>query len=255
MGKPIATLNFSIHAPGLGKNFSQAGCQLSTTYGAARPSPMVKNIRTMTAADCAKAKPSAAPRKGAVQGVAKIVASTPLKNAPDAPCWEARSPAAPITRPLKVTSNKPNRFSATTVTLVGANNTDTDFGFYDSPHPNPGTGTPGYWKNHPEAWPVAGITIGANTYTKAQAISWLGKVGKDKTTTIFASYVSAFLNVKLGNDDSCVASAMASAYTWLSNHPVGSNVAGSSAAWREAEPWHQTMDAYNNGLLCVQHRD
>ena len=146
-------------------------------------------------------------------------------------------------------------FSATTVTLVGANNTDTDFGFYDSPHPNPGTGTPGYWKNHPEAWPVAGITIGANTYTKAQAISWLGKVGKDKTTTIFASYVSAFLNVKIGNDDSCVASAMASAYTWLSNHPVGSNVAGSSAAWREAEPWHQTMDAYNNGLLCVQHRD
>lgn len=148
-----------------------------------------------------------------------------------------------------------NGFSGTTVTLVGSNNTNTDFGFYASPNPNPGTGTPGYWKNHPDAWPVGGITIGTNTYTKAQAISWLGKVGKDKTTTIFASYVSAFLNVQIGNDNSCVGNAMTSAYAWLSYHPVGSNVAASSTAWAEAEQWHQTMDAYNNGLLCVQHRD
>src|SRR6185503_2976132 len=63
-------------------------------------------------------------------------------------------------------------FSSTTVTLVGSNNADTDFGFYDSPKLNPGTGTPGYWKNHAEAWPVSGITIGPNTYTKAQAITW-----------------------------------------------------------------------------------
>jgi len=27
----------------------------------------------------------------------------------------------------------------------------------------PGTGTPGYWKNHPEAWPVEEITIGGVT--------------------------------------------------------------------------------------------
>ena len=36
----------------------------------------------MTGALCAKAKPSAVPRNGAVQGVASVVASTPLKNAP-----------------------------------------------------------------------------------------------------------------------------------------------------------------------------
>src|SRR5262249_23245370 len=35
IGKPIAILNFSIQAPGLGRNSSQSGRQLSTTYGAA----------------------------------------------------------------------------------------------------------------------------------------------------------------------------------------------------------------------------
>ena len=48
----------------------------------------------MVAALCEKAKPSAGARNGAVQGVAKVVASTPLKNAPLAPCRDARFPAA-----------------------------------------------------------------------------------------------------------------------------------------------------------------
>ena len=67
---------------------------------------------------------------------------------------------------------------------------------------NPGTGTPGYWKNHPEAWPVASRQASRSadiTYTKAQAISWLGKVGKDKTTTMFSSLVPAMLNLIIGN--------------------------------------------------------
>jgi hypothetical protein len=119
----------------------------------------------------------------------------------------------------------------------------------------PGTGTPGYWKNHPEAWPVSGITIGGTTYTKAEAIAWLGKVGKDKTTTMFSSLVPAKLNVLIGNTDSCVATSIASANAWMAAHPVGSKVAASSPAWAEGEPWHQQLDAYNNGLLCAPHRD
>ncbi len=121
---------------------------------------------------------------------------------------------------------------------------------------NPGTGTPGYWKNHPEAWPANAtpIVIGNYSYTKAQAIAWLGKVGKDKTTTIFASYVSAYLNTYIGNDKSCVCAAMNAAYTWLATYPVGSNIAASSTQWQQIEWAHQTMDAYNNGQLCAPHR-
>ena len=140
-------------------------------------------------------------------------------------------------------------------TLVGFANSDTDFGFFTSAALNPGTGTPGYWKTHPEAWPVSSIPVGGVTYTKAQAIAWLGKVGKDKTTTMFSSLVSAMLNRMIGNDASCVSVAIDKANTWMATYgPVGSGVAASSAAWAEGEIWHKQMDAYNNGLLCAPHR-
>jgi SdrD B-like protein len=150
--------------------------------------------------------------------------------------------------------------SVATTTLVGSSNSDTDFGFTTTAVRNPGTGTPGYWKNHPEAWPVPGVTIGGIYYLKADAITWLGKVGKDKTTTMFSSLVSAKLNVIIGNDSSCVASTIAAADLWMTKPtigygPVGSNVAASSYAWSVGEPLHQQMDAYNNGLLCAPHRN
>ena len=141
------------------------------------------------------------------------------------------------------------------VALVGATGFATDFGFFTPSKQQPGTGTPGYWKNHPEAWPVSSITVGGVTYTKAQAIAWLGKVGKDKTTTMFSSLVPAMLNVLIGNDGSCVNSTIVAANTWMATYgPVGSNVAASSYAWTIGEPLHIQMDSYNNGLLCAPHR-
>ncbi len=139
-------------------------------------------------------------------------------------------------------------------TGVPANGTATDFGFFSLPVQQPGTGTPGYWKNHPEAWPVASITVGGVTYTKAQAIAWLGKVGKDKSTTMFSSLVPAMLNILIGNDGSCVSATIAAANVWMAAHPVGSNVAGGSTVWAAGEPLHIIMDNYNNGLLCAPHR-
>src|SRR6185295_7670920 len=55
------------------------------------------------------------------------------------------------------------------VVQVEANGLATDFGLFTPSVLQPGTGTPGYWKNHPAAWPVASITVGGITYTKAQA--------------------------------------------------------------------------------------
>jgi hypothetical protein len=132
----------------------------------------------------------------------------------------------------------------------------TDFGFFTLATEQPGTGTPGYWKNHASAWPVDNITVGGVTYTKAQAIAWLGKVGKDKTTTMFSSLVPAMLNVMIGNNPGCVATTITAANAWMATYgPAGSNVAASSYAWSVGEPMHQQMDAYNNGRLCAPHRD
>jgi hypothetical protein len=136
--------------------------------------------------------------------------------------------------------------------------------------PNPGTGTPGYWKNHPEAWPVEyikigyttladGTKVGGTTYSKLQALGWLENVPKDKRTTMFSSLVPAMLNVILGNDPRCVQDAIRDANAWMATRlpmeDATKKVAASSAAWKVGEPLHQTMDNYNNGGLCAPHRD
>jgi hypothetical protein len=130
-----------------------------------------------------------------------------------------------------------------------------DFGFYTTKADYPGTGTPGYWKNHSEAWPVSSIVVGGRTYTKAQAIAILSKPGKDKANTMFSSLVPAKLNVLIGNPSSCIDSTIVAADAWMATYPAGSNISGGSAAWRDGEPLHTLMDAYNNGLLCAPHRN
>jgi hypothetical protein len=143
----------------------------------------------------------------------------------------------------------------TSVPPFAPDNPNTDFGLVPVPVSAPGTGTPGYWKNHPEAWPVSSITVGGVNYTLDQAISWLQRAGKDKTTTMFSSLVPAMLNVMVGNDDSCVASTIAAAQSWMAAYgPVGSGVAASSEAWATGEPIHRHLDDYNNGRLCAPHR-
>jgi SdrD B-like domain len=136
-----------------------------------------------------------------------------------------------------------------------------DFGFHSTGKVSPGTGTPGYWKNHPEAWAastavVGGkITVGGNQYTVSQAIGYMGKVSKDKTITIFSSLLSAKLNVGIGNEDSCIAATIAAADEWMSFHPVGSGVLASSEAWQDISDEHKDLDDYNNGRLCAPHRN
>jgi hypothetical protein len=121
----------------------------------------------------------------------------------------------------------------------------------------PGTGTPGYWMNHPGAWPVDVIIIGGASYTKDGAIGYIkGPVKGDKTLTMFPALASAKLNVMVGNDDSCIADTIAAADAWMAAYPVTSNVAGSTPAWSEGEPLYEELDLYNNGELgCAFPRD
>ena len=145
--------------------------------------------------------------------------------------------------------------NATTVTLgAGATNLAVDFGY--RPATSPGTGTLGYWKNHPQAWPVETITIGGVTYTKAQAISIMGIPGSgDKTYDMFRQLVAAKLNVMIGNNSACIEGVIAAADAWMATFPLGSNVRSSSAAWVTGGPLHEQLDNYNNGRLCAPHRD
>jgi PKD repeat protein len=123
---------------------------------------------------------------------------------------------------------------------------------------SPGTGTPGYWKTHPEAWPVDEITIGGVPYDKDAAIDYmLENESRDVTYIMFRSLVAAKLNVLIGNDASCIEETIAAADAWMEEYgSVGSGVkaGGNDSPWRTGEPLYLMLDDYNNGYLCAPHR-
>jgi uncharacterized repeat protein (TIGR01451 family) len=134
-----------------------------------------------------------------------------------------------------------------------------------------GTGTPGFWKNHPEVWPILDgqVLIGDWNHnwtcdpdetclplTQEAALAALGTPPKgDMTWNLGRPLVAAWLNVSSGNDSSCIADVIDAATLWLIAHPLGSDVSGGDDAWREASGWAGTLDDYNNGRLCAEHRD
>jgi hypothetical protein len=145
----------------------------------------------------------------------------------------------------------------TTVNLP--NNTvdnSNDFGFNIPETPSGGTGTPGYWMNHPEAWPLDVIVIGGRSYAKGLAIELMG-IGQsgDKTYTMFSHLVATKLNLLIGTEASCIAGTVGLADEWMAAYPVGSRVKGSSLAWKNGEPLAVQLDRYNNGMLCAPARD
>lgn len=129
----------------------------------------------------------------------------------------------------------------------------------------PGTGTPGYWMNHPEAWPsdYDSIMISGISYTKEQAIALMRMpTARDVTYIMFQALVAAKLNAAIGCPTVCpggidIGATIAAADAWMWLHPVGSNVraGGGTSPWRQGEPLYLLLDTYNNGLLCVPHRD
>jgi len=146
-----------------------------------------------------------------------------------------------------------------TRTLSTSNVLTYDFGYNTAPpSTSPGTGTIGYWKTHPEAWPVQSITLGNVTYTKTQAIALLNTPSRgDKSIDLAKQLIGAKLNVLVGNAASCISATITAADAWLILHPVGSHVSGSSAAWTTGGGGvlHDTLDNYNNGRLCAPHRN
>lgn len=107
--------------------------------------------------------------------------------------------------------------------------------------------SPGYWKNHPDEWPVDSIVVGGVTYTKEEAIELMNMQGGDKSITLFKAVVAAKLDMLIGCDYCCVvAGALGSADDWLASRPAGSGVLANSACWKCAEPWYWILDYWYN---------
>jgi hypothetical protein len=118
-----------------------------------------------------------------------------------------------------------------------------------------GVGTPGYWKNHPEAWPQDFTITIRDEYDTNLAIETMKMPTKgDKTYTMFRALVAAKLNGR-NNDHSCIDDTVKAAIGWMWQHPAGSGVKANSDAWKVGEPLYEVLDDYNNGLLCAPSRD
>jgi hypothetical protein len=132
--------------------------------------------------------------------------------------------------------------------------------------------SPGYWKNHPEAWPGKCITIGSTTYYKCPAGGQLSyqdaidimqqPVKGDKTYTMFDALVAAKLNELNGCPSCKIIDTITGADRWMGKYgSVGSGVKASSDEWQKSwqytckcgypsgEALYLKLDAYNNGKL------
>jgi hypothetical protein len=121
----------------------------------------------------------------------------------------------------------------------------------------PGTGTPGYWKNHPRAWPVDMIEIGGVTYPNAVAIDEMNQaVKRNKCITLFKALVAAKLDVILNSWPPCADGAISEANDWMEENCSDGEEEASSEAWQDSgQCLYRFLDAYNNGYLCVPSRD
>ena len=81
----------------------------------------------------------------------------------------------------------------------------------------------GYWKEHPESWPVDGITIGGITYPKEEALLLFDTPSKGDATYILAyQLIAAKLNILNGAEPGFLDQTIQDADEWLVVNPVGS---------------------------------
>jgi hypothetical protein len=111
----------------------------------------------------------------------------------------------------------------------------------------------GFWRHHPDRWPVENLTIGGIFYTKTEAIAIMNTPGaRDKTYDLFRHLAATMLNLFCGCDPDCIQETVGLADNWFISHPVGSDVHANSPAWKLAKPWCKLLEKYNKGLLCEE---
>ncbi len=118
------------------------------------------------------------------------------------------------------------------------------------PIPNVVTQPPhtiGYWKNHPEAWPVPSLTICGNSIDQNALIDVLSTpVRGDKTISMAHQLIAAMLNSLVGN--SCP-TPINDAMSWLCTH---GGIGASRKEWdSNGEVLKDKLDTFNNGGGCL----
>jgi len=115
------------------------------------------------------------------------------------------------------------------------------------------TYTLGYWKNHPEKWPVSSLTLGSITYTKDQLLQILNTpVQGNGLIALAHQLIAALLNIANGTNDNTVDEAIQDANTLID----GLNILnGGFLAPSETSELTDTLADYNEGIIGPGHCD
>lgn len=115
------------------------------------------------------------------------------------------------------------------------------------------TYTPGYWKNHPDAWPVDHMTVGCVEYSQSQLMTIfdMPSKGGDMTIKLFHHLVAAKLNVLIGADD-YIMSAITAGDDFLCTYGFLSNPKGDLKT--DAEDIKDELCAYNE-IECEEEEE
>jgi hypothetical protein len=115
------------------------------------------------------------------------------------------------------------------------------------------TYTQGFWKTHPEAWPVTSVTLGTVSYTAAQALLILGEpVNGNGLVALAHQLIATKLNGANGANLATVSAAVAAADAMIGGlvvPPLGSG----SLATSLTSSLTQTLDDFNQGITGPGH--
>jgi hypothetical protein len=109
----------------------------------------------------------------------------------------------------------------------------------------------GYWKNHPQAWPVTELQLGNVTYTQDQLLAILHEPVRGNGILILAHQeIAAKLNIANGADGSCIQQTLADADALIGDlviPPIGTGYLRP----RDVSPTAGILGNYNEGGLCA----
>ena len=109
----------------------------------------------------------------------------------------------------------------------------------------------GYWKNHPQAWPVTELQLGNTTYTQDQLLAILHEPVRGNGILILAHQeIAAKLNIANGADGSCIQQTLADADALIGDlviPPIGDGYLRP----RDVSPTAGILGDYNEGNLCA----
>jgi hypothetical protein len=108
----------------------------------------------------------------------------------------------------------------------------------------------GFWKTHPNLWPVTSLTLGSVTYDQAHLLSILDSPTRGDASLILAKQlIAALLNQANGSSPVPLCATFEDANSLLDSCTLPCHVRPSSAKGQAMVADGATLEAYNEGLL------